>query len=106
MKMTSEEQYLHDLIEGYVKPLRDSISELRQQSAFSSDHCSELAEGILTYIKDQGYDIVKNNIKPHDIAKQFADKKLKTVNTLLSEDYKIGYREGVAHFIEQTFKIK
>ena len=41
-----------------------------------------------------------NKIK-FNIAKELVYKKLKTVDTLLSKNYKIGYREGVEHFLEQ-----
>jgi len=33
MKRTPEEQYLHELIESYVAPLRNEIRDLRQQLA-------------------------------------------------------------------------
>jgi len=44
--------------------------------------------------------MLPDNVVPHDIAKEFTDTKLKVVNTLLSDDYKTGYREGITHFIE------
>jgi len=44
--------------------------------------------------------MLPDNAVPHDIAKDFTNSKLKVVNTLLSDDYKTGYREGITHFIE------
>jgi hypothetical protein len=44
--------------------------------------------------------MLPDNAVPHDIAKEFTNTKLKVVNTLLSDDYKTGYREGITHFIE------
>ncbi len=92
MMRTPEEQYLHELIESYVAPLRSEIKELRQQLN------TELVKnnGVLPVVRV----MLPDNAVPHDIAKEFTDTKLKVVNTLLSDDYKTGYREGITHFIE------
>jgi hypothetical protein len=39
-----------------------------------------------------------------DIAKKYTEDKLKVVNTLLSDDYKTGYKEGIEHFIKDKFQ--
>lgn len=92
MIRTPEQQYLHELIESYVAPLRNEIKELRQQ--LSTDPVKN--NGALPVVRV----MLPDNAVPHDIAKEFTDTKLKAVNTLLNDDYKTGYREGITHFIE------
>lgn len=44
----------------------------------------------------------KNN--PEQIAVDFTEKVLNNVNTLLSEDYKTGFKEGIEKYIEHNLK--
>lgn len=41
-----------------------------------------------------------DNRTPHDIAKEFTDQRLRVVSELVGGDYKIGYREGITHYLE------
>lgn len=77
MIRTPEQQYLHELIESYVAPLRNEIKELRQQ--LSTDPVKN--NGALPVVRV----MLPDNAVPHDIAKEFTDTKLKAVAWLKSQ---------------------
>lgn len=41
-----------------------------------------------------------NSLTNEEIAKEFAEEKLNIVKTMLSNDYKTGYEEGVRHYLD------
>jgi hypothetical protein len=44
------------------------------------------------------------NIYPEEIAKEFTEKELNLVDQILSEDYKVGFREGISKYIQKNGK--
>lgn len=92
----------------FLKELMKLATELNQANGFYAlviiNEMELLYDKNISEVKTLNIDIVRvmlpENSVPRDLAKEFTDNKLKVVNTLLSDDYKTGYREGITHFIE------